>query len=68
MGGVDRSIARWHLRHRDPDWEDERARPSEQPGQDSLPQIRHIVLLMMENHSFDNYLGTLGHGEGLAHT
>ena len=22
--------------------------------------------LMMENHSFDNYLGTLGQGEGLA--
>jgi len=22
------------------------------------------VILMMENHSFDNYFGTLGHGEG----
>jgi phospholipase C len=29
-----------------------------------LPQIKHIVVLMMENHSFDNYLGTLGRGEG----
>ena len=29
-----------------------------------LPQIRHIVVLMMENHSYDNYLGTLGRGDG----
>ena len=32
---------------------------------DLLPQIEHIVVLMMENHSFDNYLGTLGRGDGL---
>ena len=30
-----------------------------------LPQIEHIVVLMMENHSFDNYFGMLGHGDGL---
>ena len=30
-----------------------------------LHSIKHIVVLMMENHSFDNYLGTLGRGEGL---
>jgi len=30
-----------------------------------IPEIRHIVVLMMENHSFDNYVGTLGRGEGL---
>ncbi|MGH9126040.1 MAG: alkaline phosphatase family protein [Acidimicrobiales bacterium] len=65
MAAFDRTIAKWHLRHRDRGWEDERARPSEQPGHDSLPEIEHIVLLMMENHSFDNYLGTLGHGDGL---
>ena len=29
-----------------------------------LPQIRHIVVLMMENHSFDNYLGMLGRADG----
>src|SRR3984957_4186180 len=29
------------------------------PGTDTIPQIEHIVLLMMENHSFDNRLGTL---------
>jgi phospholipase C len=33
-------------------------------GTDMLPQVKHIVVLMMENHSFDNYLGTLGRGEG----
>jgi phospholipase C len=35
------------------------------PGTDSLPQIRHIVVLMMENHSYDAYLGMLtGRGDG----
>ncbi|HET6876002.1 MAG TPA: alkaline phosphatase family protein [Jatrophihabitans sp.] len=43
----------------------QRPDPSQPPGTDRLPQIKHIVLLMMENHSFDNYLGTLGHGRGL---
>jgi phospholipase C len=38
--------------------------PSVPAGTDNLPQIKHIVVLMMENHSFDNYLGTLGRGEG----
>ena len=34
-------------------------------GTDLLPQIKHIVVLMMENHSYDNYLGMLpGRGEG----
>jgi len=40
-------------------------RPSAPAGTDLLPQIRHIVVLMMENHSYDNYLGMLqGRGEG----
>ena len=42
----------------------ERPDPSRPAGTDMLPQIKHIVVLMMENHSFDNYLGTLGRGEG----
>ncbi len=49
----------------------ERAQPGQRPdlsqpaGADRLPQIKHIVVLMMENHSFDNYLGTLtGRGDG----
>jgi phospholipase C len=42
-----------------------RPSPALPEGTDLLPQIRHIVVLMMENHSFDNYLGMLGRGEGL---
>ncbi len=43
-----------------------RPRPELPAGTDLLPQIRHIVVLMMENHSYDNYLGLLaGRGEGL---
>jgi phospholipase C len=35
-------------------------------GTDLLPAIKQIVVLMMENHSYDNYLGTLaGRGDGL---
>jgi phospholipase C len=29
-----------------------------------LAQIEHIVVVMMENHSFDNYFGMLGRGDG----
>jgi phospholipase C len=44
----------------------ERPRPDLAEGSDLLPQIRHIVIVMMENHSYDNYLGMLaGRGEGL---
>jgi phospholipase C len=43
-----------------------RPRPDLKAGTDLLPQIKHIVVLMMENHSYDNYLGTLaGRGDGL---
>src|SRR5215469_7446630 len=28
-------------------------------GTDTIPQIKHIVVLMMENHSYDNHLGML---------
>jgi phospholipase C len=30
-------------------------------GHPSMPEIRHVVVLMMENHSFDNILGMVGH-------
>lgn len=33
-------------------------------GVDTMPEIEHIVVLMMENHSFDDHLGTLGRGDG----
>jgi phospholipase C len=43
-----------------------RPRPDLAAGTDLLPKIKHIVILMMENHSYDNYLGMLeGRGEGL---
>jgi phospholipase C len=42
-------------------------RPGLPAGTDLLPLIRHIVVLMMENHSYDNYLGMLqDRGEGFA--
>jgi phospholipase C len=31
--------------------------PHRRAGTESLPQIKHVVVLMMENHSFDNLLG-----------
>jgi phospholipase C len=40
--------------------------PNLPPGTETLPQIKHIIVVMMENHSFDNYLGALGRGDGLA--
>src|SRR4051794_17141003 len=38
--------------------------PNLPEGVDTLPQIEHIVVVMMENHSFDNYFGMLGRGDG----
>jgi phospholipase C len=35
------------------------------PGTDQVPEIEHIVVVMMENHSFDNILGLIGRGDGL---
>jgi phospholipase C len=51
-----------HMGDRDPG---QLPRPDLPAGSDLLPQIKHIVVLMMENHSYDNYLGMLtGRGEG----
>ena len=33
-------------------------------GSDQVPEIEHIVVVMMENHSFDNVLGLIGRGDG----
>jgi phospholipase C len=38
--------------------------PDRPEGVDTLPQIEHIVVLMMENHSFDDHFGMLGRGDG----
>jgi len=41
-----------------------RPRPDLPPGTDQIPEIEHIVVVMMENHSFDNILGLIGRGDG----
>src|SRR3954466_4883718 len=33
--------------------------PKLREGEDTMPQVEHIVVLMMENHSFDNFFGML---------
>jgi phospholipase C len=33
--------------------------PHLKAGTDTIPEIKHIVVLMMENHSYDNHLGML---------
>src|SRR5689334_8436362 len=42
-----------------------RTAPPQPAATDMLPHIKHIVVLMMQSHSFDNYLGTLGRSERL---
>lgn len=34
--------------------------PNLPAGTESFPELQHIVVLMMENHSFDNHFGALG--------
>jgi phospholipase C len=38
--------------------------PALPAGTDTMPQIEHVVVLMLENHSYDNILGMLGRGRG----
>src|SRR5215467_13104714 len=38
--------------------------PDRATGTDSMPGIDHIVILMKENHSYDNYFGMLDRGDG----
>ncbi len=38
--------------------------PDRAVGADQVPEIEHIVVVMMENHSFDNLLGLIGRGDG----
>jgi phospholipase C len=65
-GALDRGIARRRLRRRDKSGDLARLPDTSKPlGTNRLPEIEHVVLLMMENHSFDNYFGMLRHGEGL---
>jgi phospholipase C len=64
--GVEREQLRRRRHSMDRAQPGQRPDPSQPPGTDRLPQIKHIVVLMMENHSFDNYLGTLGRGDGFS--
>ena len=41
-----------------------RPNPALPEGADTMPQIQHVVILMMENHSFDSYFGMLDPGVG----
>jgi phospholipase C len=34
------------------------------PGTDTMPEIEHIVVCMLENHSYDNFFGMLGRAPG----
>jgi len=38
--------------------------PGRPAGSDLLPGVDHVVVLMLENHSFDNLFGMLGRGDG----
>jgi phospholipase C len=38
--------------------------PALAAGTDTVPQIEHVVVLMMENHSYDNLFGMLGRQPG----
>ena len=63
--GAERQRLRWRSHRMERSQPGQRPDPSQPAGTDRLPQIKHIVVLMMENHSFDNYLGTLAaRGEG----
>src|ERR1700744_6502013 len=61
---IEREKLRQRDRRRRPGRPGDRPDPSRPAGTDRLPQVKHIVVLMMENHSFDNYLGTRGRGDG----
>jgi phospholipase C len=54
-----RALGRTELRA--PGFRPDLTRPA---GADLLPGIDHIVVLMLENHSFDNLFGMLGRGDG----
>jgi phospholipase C len=41
-----------------------RPNPTLAEGTDTIPKIEHIVIVMMENHSFDGRFGMLGRGDG----
>src|SRR5215472_3008720 len=65
LNGIEAAAARRRLSRRGVS-PGTRPEPAMAMGSDCLPQIEHIVILMMENHSYDNYLGMMkGRGDGL---
>jgi phospholipase C len=42
----------------------ERPDASKPEGTHLIPEIEHVVVMMMENHSYDNYFGMLDRGDG----
>ncbi len=62
----EREFARKRVRRQRRHHAGDRADLNRPEGVDCLSEIEHIVILMMENHSFDNYLGTLERGDGFA--
>jgi phospholipase C len=62
---LERYETKYLVRHAETREPGQRPDPSQPAGTDLLPQVEYIVVLMMENHSYDNYLGMLrGRGEG----
>ena len=61
---LERALVRPGARRLARDPEGTRHDPSLPVGTDLVPKIEHIVILMMENHSYDSYLGMLGATEG----
>ncbi|HVC15178.1 MAG TPA: alkaline phosphatase family protein [Acidimicrobiales bacterium] len=66
LRGLERSLARRRVRRREEHFSAKEPDPSLARGTDRLGGFEHLVVLMMENHSFDNYLGMLGRGDGFA--
>jgi phospholipase C len=67
LAELDRALARRWVRRHEAAFHGEVVSSDVPPGSDQLPQIKHIIVLMMENHSYDNYLGMLeGRGDGFS--
>ncbi len=61
LGGLPAWARPASARLRQGSWPDELPHPNRAIGEPGLPQIEHVVLLMLENHSTDNVLGMLPH-------
>ena len=59
-------LARRRVRRQRRHYAGDRPDLSRPEGVNCISEREHVVILMMENHSFDNYLGTLGRGDGFA--